>query len=75
VSLTTARKVLARTAKPLMVPQTEYERDGFLHDVVFPTGHVELGKGRLRIYYGAADTYTAAADVDLDEVLGALGPA
>ncbi|MGZ4132363.1 MAG: glycoside hydrolase family 130 protein [Actinomycetota bacterium] len=68
-------KVLARTDKPLMVPQTEYERDGFLHDVVFPTGHAELGNGRIRIYYGAADTYTAAADVDLDEVLGALGPA
>ncbi|MGE5226738.1 MAG: glycosyltransferase [Planctomycetaceae bacterium] len=68
-------KVLARTDKPLMVPQTEYERDGFLHDVVFPTGHVDLGKGRIRIYYGAADAYTAAADVDLDEVLSALGPA
>jgi predicted GH43/DUF377 family glycosyl hydrolase/glycosyltransferase involved in cell wall biosynthesis len=64
--------VLARTDRPLMVPQAEYERDGFLHDVVFPTGHVDLGDGRIRIYYGAADTYTSAADVALDEVLSAL---
>jgi predicted GH43/DUF377 family glycosyl hydrolase len=28
----------------------------------------------MRIYYGAADTYTAATDVRLDEVLSALGP-
>jgi predicted GH43/DUF377 family glycosyl hydrolase len=68
-------KVLARTDKPLMVPTTEYERDGFLHDVVFPTGHVMLDDDTLRIYYGAADTYTAATDVRIDEVLAALGPA
>jgi len=66
--------VLARTTKPLMVPEAPYEHDGFLHDVVFPTGHVDLAKGRIRIYYGAADTSTAAAEVSIPEILGHLTP-
>jgi polysaccharide biosynthesis protein PslF len=67
-------KVLARTPKPLMVPELPYEQDGFLHDVVFPSGHVEMGRNRIRIYYGAADEAIAAVDVDLDEVHAALEP-
>jgi predicted GH43/DUF377 family glycosyl hydrolase len=67
-------KVLARTRKPLMVPEAPYEQDGFLHDVVFASGHVELGKGRIRIFYGAADTVVAAADVSIPEILGHLTP-
>ena len=67
-------KVLARTDRPLMVPETDYELDGFLHDVVFPTGHVELGDGNIRVYYGAADTSVCAADLSIDDVLDALDP-
>ncbi len=67
-------KVLARTTKPLMVPEMPYERDGFMHDVVFPSGHAELSPGRIRIYYGAADSVTCAADVELDEIRDALVP-
>jgi predicted GH43/DUF377 family glycosyl hydrolase/glycosyltransferase involved in cell wall biosynthesis len=67
-------KVLARTSKPLMVPEAPYEHDGFLHDVIFPTGHADLGDGCIRIYYGAADTSLCAADVDLQDVLEALTP-
>jgi predicted GH43/DUF377 family glycosyl hydrolase len=67
-------KVLARTTKPLMAPEAPYELDGFLHDVVFASGHVELGKGRIRIFYGAADTSVAAADMSILEVLAHLTP-
>ena len=67
-------KVLARTSGPLMVPEATYERSGFLSDVVFPTGHVDLGDGTIRIYYGAADTVIAAVDVAIEDVLGALTP-
>jgi predicted GH43/DUF377 family glycosyl hydrolase/glycosyltransferase involved in cell wall biosynthesis len=67
-------KVLARTDRPLMIPEADYELDGFLHDVVFPTGHVDLGEGQIRVYYGAADTTTCAADVSIDDVLEALEP-
>ena len=57
-----------------MTPETSYETDGFLNDVVFPTGHVDLGDGDIRVYYGAADTSTCAADLSLDDVLEALEP-
>jgi predicted GH43/DUF377 family glycosyl hydrolase len=67
-------RVLARSPRPLMAPEAEYEKDGFLHDVVFPTGHVELEGGRIRLYYGAADETLCAADVAIDDVLGALDP-
>jgi predicted GH43/DUF377 family glycosyl hydrolase len=55
-----------------MLPDAEYEHDGFLRDVVFPSGHVDMGDGMIRVYYGAADTSVCAADVDLADVLGAL---
>jgi predicted GH43/DUF377 family glycosyl hydrolase/glycosyltransferase involved in cell wall biosynthesis len=67
-------KVLARTDRPLLTPEAEYELDGFLHDVVFPSGHVDLGDGDIRVYYGAADTSVCAADMAIDDVLSALDP-
>jgi predicted GH43/DUF377 family glycosyl hydrolase/glycosyltransferase involved in cell wall biosynthesis len=67
-------KVLARTDRPLMVPEAPYEHDGFLHDVVFPSGHVPLDGRRIRVFYGAADSTTCAADLDLDDVLSSLTP-
>ena len=68
-------RVLARSRRPLLVPEFEYERDGFLHDVVFPSGHVPLGDGeRIRIFYGAADSRTAAADVVVADILASLEP-
>jgi predicted GH43/DUF377 family glycosyl hydrolase len=67
-------KVLARTTGPLMVAEAPYEHDGFLHDVVFPSGHIDLGGGDIRIYYGAADTSLCAADLAIADVLAALTP-
>jgi predicted GH43/DUF377 family glycosyl hydrolase len=66
--------VLARTSRPIMVPEAEYEKDGFLRDVVFPSGHVDLGNGSIRVYYGAADTTLCAAEIAIDEIIGALAP-
>jgi len=67
-------KVLARTDRPLLTPEADYELDGFLHDVVFPSGHVDLGDGDIRVYYGAADTSVCAVDMAIDDVLTALDP-
>ncbi|MET0801805.1 MAG: glycosyltransferase [Actinomycetota bacterium] len=65
--------VLARSAHPLLAPELEYERSGFLHDVVFPSGHVPLGDGgRIRVYYGAADSSLAAADFEVSDILANL---
>jgi predicted GH43/DUF377 family glycosyl hydrolase/glycosyltransferase involved in cell wall biosynthesis len=65
-------KIIARTQRPLLAPETDYEQEGFFHDVVFPSGHVDLGDGEIRLYYGAADSVLGAADVSIDDVLSAL---
>ena len=65
----------ARAHRPLLVPELDYERDGFLHDIVFPSGHVPIDGGkRIRIYYGAADSRTAAADMLVADILSSLEP-
>jgi beta-1,2-mannobiose phosphorylase / 1,2-beta-oligomannan phosphorylase len=67
-------KVLARSAHPLLAAEMDYERSGFLHDVVFPSGHVTLDDGRIRVYYGAADSCLAAADFSIADILAHLDP-
>jgi predicted GH43/DUF377 family glycosyl hydrolase len=69
-------RVIARTDEALLAPQAPYEHDGFLHDVVFASGHVPLdAEGRtIRVFYGGADSVLAAADLDVDDVLAALTP-
>ena len=67
-------KVLARSTRPIMMPEEEYEHDGFLHDVVFPSGHIDLGDGHIRVYYGAADTVLCAADLAIDDIVSTLAP-
>jgi beta-1,2-mannobiose phosphorylase / 1,2-beta-oligomannan phosphorylase len=64
-------RVLGRTPEPIIVPTTPYEREGFVSDVVFPTGVVATGD-TLLVYYGAADACTAVTELSLDEVLAAL---
>jgi len=66
--------VLARSSHPLLAPELDYERSGFLHDVVFPSGHVMLEEGRIRVYYGAADSNLAAADFSVSDILAHLDP-
>jgi predicted GH43/DUF377 family glycosyl hydrolase len=64
-------RVLRRTPEPFLVPTTEFERHGFVPDVVFPTGVVPDGDALL-VYYGAADTSTAVAEVSLRDLMGLL---
>ena len=47
-------RVVRRTADAFFVPELDYEREGFVPDVVFPTAIVEAGDSYL-MYYGAAD--------------------
>ncbi len=64
-------RVLQRTAEPFMVPEADFEREGFVSNVVFPTGVVEDGD-KLLVYYGAADAFTAVAEFELRDVRGAM---
>lgn len=64
-------RVRRRTIGPFLVPEAEFEVAGFVPNVVFPTGAVTDGEGLL-LYYGAADAFTAVAEVSLGELLGAM---
>ena len=64
-------KIIARGKEPLFVPEAHYETTGFVPDVVFTCGALVDGD-RISIYYGAADTVMAGADMSLKEVLDSL---
>jgi predicted GH43/DUF377 family glycosyl hydrolase len=64
-------RVLKRTAAPFFIPTTDFERNGFVRDVVFPTGIVAAGDSLL-VYYGAADACTAVVAFSRGELLEAL---
>lgn len=61
-------KVLGTTNMPILVPEEYYERIGMVPEVVFPTGALLEG-GKVRLYYGAADTTVCLATVELSSVL------
>jgi beta-1,2-mannobiose phosphorylase / 1,2-beta-oligomannan phosphorylase len=62
------QRIIARTDKPLLVPQEEYEKYGKVPNIVFPTGAL-VKDGILHIYYGAADTTCAVATCKLETLL------
>jgi predicted GH43/DUF377 family glycosyl hydrolase len=64
-------RVLRRSAASIMEPTADFERHGFVPDVVFPTGIVESGDSYL-IYYGAADSCTAVVEFSKADVVNAL---
>lgn len=68
------RKVLARSAQPILEPVETFERTGLFNETIFSCGHVDLGDGRIRMYYGAADSVVAAADFDVRDIVSSLEP-
>lgn len=63
-------KVLYRTRDYLLTPEVSYETTGFVPNVAFPCANLyDAESGRIAIYYGAADTYTAIAFCQVDELL------
>jgi predicted GH43/DUF377 family glycosyl hydrolase len=61
-------KVIAKGKAPLIEPETDYEKYGFYGNVIFNCG-VLCEEGVIKIYYGAADTCMAYAEVPLKDVL------
>lgn len=53
-------RVLARSASPMLVPETEDERTGIVSNVVFPTA-IEDIDGVRYVFYGMADTRIGVA--------------
>ncbi|MCL6518222.1 MAG: glycoside hydrolase family 130 protein [Armatimonadetes bacterium] len=66
-------KILAKSIEPIMRPEAPYETQGFMPNVVFTCGALTRGD-TLSIYYGAADTVVAGADVSISDILNSLKP-
>ena len=64
-------RIIGRSAEPILTADAEWERDGFVPNVVFPTGIVRRGD-RLLVYCGAADSATSVVELSLSELLGAV---
>lgn len=64
-------KVIGRLHEPLFSPTEAWETEGFVSNVVFPTGAALLGD-TLYIYYGAADKRIAVAAVSLSELIAEM---
>jgi predicted GH43/DUF377 family glycosyl hydrolase/glycosyltransferase involved in cell wall biosynthesis len=64
-------RVIARSPVPILAPIAPYEHEGLLPDIVFTCGHVDLdGTGQdIRVYYGAADSCLAAADIRVRDIV------
>jgi predicted GH43/DUF377 family glycosyl hydrolase len=64
-------KEIARLPYPLISPEKPWEKEGYVNNVIFPTGTALFGND-LYIYYGAADESVGVAKVKLDELLKEL---
>jgi predicted GH43/DUF377 family glycosyl hydrolase len=64
-------KVIARSVKPVLEPEAVYEKEGFFGDVVFSCGVIVEGD-TVKMYYGAADTSMACAELSLKDIMDTL---
>jgi len=64
-------QVIGRSRQPILVPEADYEKTGFFGNVVFSCG-VLYEDGLVKIYYGAADTSMAYAEVPVLDILKEL---
>ncbi len=62
---------LVGASGPIFGPEREFERNGYVPNVVFPTGIVEREE-TLLVYYGAADTFTAVVEFSRRELLNSV---
>ncbi len=64
-------KVRYRLRDYLITPEKPYETTGFVPNVTFPCANLyDAATGRIAVYYGTADTYTALAFCRVDELVG-----
>jgi predicted GH43/DUF377 family glycosyl hydrolase len=64
-------KILGRTRLPIMGPEQDFEREGFVKNVVFPTATLIRGD-EIWVYYGAADTSVGLVRYRLADLLASV---
>ncbi|KYG82620.1 glycoside hydrolase family 130 protein [Roseivirga echinicomitans] len=62
---------IARLPYPLISPTFEWEKEGFVNNIIFPSGAI-VEDGLVYIYYGAADERVAVASVPLQDLVTEL---
>ncbi|ETN97096.1 glycoside hydrolase family 130 protein [Zhouia amylolytica] len=65
------KKEIARLPYPLFKPELDWEREGNVNNVCFPSGSLIIN-GTLYIYYGAADERIATASIELSQLINEL---
>ncbi len=64
-------KIIARTDEPIFEPETVYEKEGEIPNVVFPCGAVQI-EDKIYMYYGGADKVVGVATIELEQLLKTL---
>lgn len=67
-------RVIGMAKSPVLVPETDYELDGYRGGVIFPGGMILEPDGEVKIYYGAADTVEALATTRIEGLLSLIEP-
>lgn len=68
LDLANPSKVISRLPYDILVPEMDFEKVGFVHNVVFPTGGFIEGDD-IWVYYGAGDTHVGLAKGSVKELL------
>lgn len=62
-------RIIKQSKKPILVPEEDYEKQGFFGNVVFSNGTVVKDNGDVYIYYGACDDTVCLAFSTIDDLL------
>jgi beta-1,4-mannooligosaccharide/beta-1,4-mannosyl-N-acetylglucosamine phosphorylase len=63
-------KIIVDCENYILTPEAPYERNGFVDNVTFPCAALTCAKkGRIAIFYGSADTTTALAFTQVDDLI------
>jgi len=71
LDLNNPAKIIGRSKKPILEPEKDYEINGDVPNVVFPTGNF-VKNGQLFVYYGAADKTCCLATISLNKLIKEL---
>lgn len=61
-------KIIGRTSYPILEPETYFEKEGIVNNVVFSCGHIVRGD-EVYIYYGGADKVICGAKINLRKLV------
>lgn len=66
------QRIAGLSPQPVMRAEADFERSGFLPDIVFPTALIRCGD-EMDVYYGAADCATGVTRYSTSELLATVG--